>query len=319
MVTCTEPVRGRSRQGSQTRERAALLLVFFGVAVAPLAVGVAAVRSETLDTRGYTLTAREIARQPAVRAAVAHDVSTLLTKAALTQARQQLPAPAADVLALLGRGRVRQVTDAAVRQLLATPQFQRLWALANDAVQRQLVALLERQPGLLRGDGGKLVLDVTPAVRAARDRLVTLGVPGIGSLPVERLVRPVTLGPAPQLERVRLGVHLFRLLSIILPLVSGVAIAAAVGVSRDRRRTIARVGWGLGAATLVAGVVLLVVRDRVVHGLAGPLLPLPAASAATDVVLRRPGEALLVSFAAGLALASSAWVAARVRPARSRG
>lgn len=289
------------------RRRVAALLVVLGCALAPLSVLAIWLRAEVLDTGAYVRTVSPLSADPAVRAAVARDVTNaLFTRVDVAaEARRVLPRRASFLSVPLTL-ELRRVTDATVQELLATKRFQRLWATANRLAHTQLVRILEGKGEILVAREGTVSLDLRPVLDEARRRLTAAGIPLFHRAFPNGLATRFVLVDSRGLERTRRGVRLLNALAYVLPALTLLALGGGVALARDRRRAVLRAGLGLAAAAAVLGAGVVVARWLYLGHVAGPNLPRDAASAVFDTVVRYLRDGLLVSFALGLLVAAAA-------------
>ena len=197
----------------------------------------------------------------------------------------------------------------AVRSFTGTEAFRSAWGTANLAAHDAVLRAL-------RDDGNRatpVTLDLAPATRRLKERLVDDHVPFAERIPVAHT--RITLLPADRLTTFRKGFHVLEFAGFWLPLATLACAVAGIVVAVSRRRAVIATGLGtaLGAALLALAV--LVGRLLTLSGLPDDVSQ-PAAGAVYDALtetLRTVSWALLT---AGLAVAAAAWLTGR--PARRR-
>jgi len=284
----------RSARRSARRPVAAVLLVT-ACLLAPLAVLAVWATHGIGDTARYAATTAPLATDAEVRDAIATAVTDDIMRE--IDVGPPLRAP------------VHTYVHDAVRSFTGTEAFRSAWGTANLAAHDAVLRAL-------RDDGGRtapVTLDLAPATRRLKERLVDDHVPFAERIPVAHT--RITLLPADRLTTFRKGFHVLEFAGFWLPLATLACAVAGIVVAVSRRRAVIATGLGtaLGAALLALAV--LVGRLLTLSGLPDDVSQ-PAAGAVYDALtetLRTVSWALLT---AGLAVAAAAWLTGR--PARRR-
>ena len=263
------------------------------------------VKEQLLDTDEWVAVSGELLQDDKVRGALSIALTDALIDKADLAARieQRLPSQL-DPLAQPIAGFIETRAPVAADQLLSTPRVQAVWEEINRRVHTRLVALLKDEEGdrVTVEEGGDVVLDLRPLV----ERLATrLGVEGA----VDPDAGQITIMRSEQLAAAQKAVRGVNVLTVFLGLVVLVLLALAVYLARGFRREALR---GAGAALLIVGIILLIVRrvvgNAVVEALASDQTE-PAAGAAwiiaTDL-LQNVAVALVVY---GILALVGAWLA----------
>jgi hypothetical protein len=263
------------------------------------------VKEQLLDTDEWVAVSGELLQDDKVRGALSIALTDALIDKADLAARieQRLPSQL-DPLAQPIAGFIETRAPVAADQLLSTPRVQAVWEEINRRVHTRLVALLKDEEGdrVTVEEGGDVVLDLQPLVERLATRLGVEGAlaPDAGQITIMR---------SEQLAAAQKAVRVVNVLTVFLGLVVLVLLALAVYLARGFRREALR---GAGAALLIVGIILLIVRrvvgNAVVEALASDQTE-PAAGAAwiiaTDL-LQNVAVALVVY---GILALVGAWLA----------
>jgi hypothetical protein len=152
------------------------LLIVVGCVLAPLSAVAVWTRNQVTDTDRYVATVSPLARDPAIQAAVADqitaqvfsylDIQGLTTQALDALAERGLPPRLADQLQALAvpiANGVRSFTRDQVAKVVASDAFADAWVQANRVAHTELVAALTGQ-----GGGAVTVADDTPSASGCR-------------------------------------------------------------------------------------------------------------------------------------------------------
>jgi hypothetical protein len=312
---------GRVRGSRWWGVSSAVLLVLACV-LAPLSVTAVWAKTQVDDTDAYVETVAPLADDPAVQAAVANEVTTAiftnldvraLTTEALTTVAQQpdVPPRVADALPALAvpiSDGLEGFTKTQVANLLASPQFARLWAEANRIAHTQVVKLLEgNQGGAVSAQGDTVTLNLGPIIEAVKTRLVQRGFGLAANIPsVDRsfvLVQSDSVATAQGVYR------LVNTLGFWLPIAALVFFAGGVALARDRRRALLRGALGVVAAMVVLGVALAVMRSIYVSETPADILTAQAAGGVFDTLVRFLRTSMRALAVLGLLVALAAFLA----------
>jgi hypothetical protein len=230
-------------------------LVVLGSTVLVIAVLATWIRSQILDTNGWTQTSVRLLQNEQIREAISNDLAERLLSVVDVQdlAAEKLP-PALAPLAPALSTAAAQVVPEAVDRALALPAVQALWAQANRVAHARVIELLDGGGTTLSTSGGAVTLNVEALLDQIGRRL------GIGQdvgakLPANR--RTVVLLRSQQLRAAQDVVKGLRDLSFVLPALVALMYAGALALAAGRRR---RVLLEMGAGILAAALVTLVLR-----------------------------------------------------------
>src|SRR5947209_4780071 len=260
-----------------------------------------------LDSATWSDTSTKALQQPAVRSALsAYLVDQLYTNvdvpAALSQALPPRLQPLAGPIAVGAEPYIERAVAAG----LARPRAEELWRAANLRAHDRLMTVLNGGSGPLSTANGTVTIDLSPIVG---DLSSTLSQRTGGAVSLPPGTGTIVLLKSDQLSAAQSGVKLLRLLSLPLALASLALLALAVALSRDRRKTLRSIAWGL----LAAGFVLVFIRRVVGDVLINSLTSLPqnrdAGHAIWWVATERLGAANLTVITLGVLLLLGTWFA----------
>jgi len=296
-----------ARANGRGRKLAVGTLVALGSLMLCVAVFATWVNRVALDSATWSDTSTKALQQPAVRSALsAYLVDQLYTNvdvpAALSQALPPRLQPLAGPIAVGAEPYIERAVAAG----LARPRAEELWRAANLRAHDRLMTVLNGGSGPLSTANGTVTIDLSPIVG---DLSSTLSQRTGGAVSLPPGTGTIVLLKSDQLSAAQSGVKLLRLLSLPLALASLALLALAVALSRDRRKTLRSIAWGL----LAAGFVLVFIRRVVGDVLINSLTSLPqnrdAGHAIWWVATERLGAANLTVITLGVLLLLGTWFA----------
>jgi hypothetical protein len=276
----------QEQKGGASRRSAVVVLLVLACVLAPIAGASIWVKNQVSSTDRYVRTVKPLASNPAIQSAIADDV----TRALFTQvdvqaeAKQALP-PRAQFLAAPLANALRTFTTNATKRFLASPRFEALWVNLQRRAHTRLVHVLTGEGKGLDTKGGKVVVDLGPIIAQVKQELAKRGVPNFNRVPATAVGTSFTLIESKNLEKAQQGVKLLKGAAIALPLIVLALLAAAIGLSRRRRRTLLQASLGIAFAMAVLGIGLTAGRSIYLSYVAGPNLPNDAASAFYDTLV----------------------------------
>ena len=271
-----------------------------------------------LSSEGWLETVGPLVEDPAVVEAVSvYAAEQIVTGLAVQDRAQEILPEKADFLAVPLTVALNRALEDLIAQAMATDEFQGLWVGMNRVVHEGALKVLRGESTRVSvSEEGVVTLNLFPLMDRVFERIGQR----IGTRPGARLQVPDITNPeAPALARqelsAALGISLpadfgevevaqaeqlasasqlvqwFDAARVLLPLLTAVLIAAALWLSRRRRRTTLQLGAGTVVAMLILHLAVNWVNQQVVAG-APP----------------GPGGAIAVSLAAGLTARFVPWV-----------
>jgi len=271
------------------------------------------VKRQALSTDNWTNASGRLLEDDRIRSALSvYVVNQVFTNVDVTQRLQQRLPPNIKPLAAPIAVGLQQAAVRAMDNLLARPRIQQLWKEANRRAHEQFMALLNGKHNILVSTGGNVVLNLQPIVKRLADEL-GLGGRLEGRLPPD--AGQITIMKGSQLDTVRKGVKVIRVLSYLLFFLVIALYAVAVYLARDRRKLL----LGVGVSVLVVGLLILVVRRFAGNYLVDALNNNPDTKGAVSAtwaigteLLRNTGVNGVIY---GIVIIFAAWLAGPSRPA----
>lgn len=305
-ATATAPAEPRP-YGKGRKVAVAILLVVASI-LAPLSVIAVWTRNTLLDRDQYVETIGPLARNEAIIDAAARNIADGLmsstdveakVKDALPERAQFIAGPVADSLQNL-------VERLAVR-ILSSDQFEALWERANRRAHDQVVDVLTGQGRAVTTRNGEVAVNLGPVVDRVRNRLEGLGIDVFSDVDAQRVSPRFVLFQSDDLEMAQEGTDLLQKSAIVLPIVMLVLYAAAIALSRRRRKTLLHAGLGLAIGMLVILTAFNVGRTFYLDAVKSANRD--AAAAVYDQVLSFLRLSARTGFVLGILVALGAWIA----------
>jgi hypothetical protein len=265
-------------------------------------------RNQIDDTDRYVRTVAPLADDPAIQDAIVVTVTNrfsslvddAMTRASLPSALDYLAAPiTADLVDYVGD---------MTRDIVTSDQFSQYWEEANRAVHPTVSAILTgNDTNNMTTSGGKVTLDLSPLVQEVKNRLSQRGVNIFDSLPTDRFNTTVVLFDSPELADVQSSIDMLVTLSIVLPILGLISLGGYLWLTPNRRLGIIWAGLGLAATMTLILLILTVVRDLYLDGIASTVNQ-EAAAAFIDTIGRYFRNGVKVLGLVGLLTAGVAFV-----------
>jgi hypothetical protein len=305
-----------AREGNSRRRKLGIgSLVALGSLMLCIAVFATWLDRVFLDTQTWTDTSTEALQQPAVRNAVAQQLTDqLYANVNVAQALSQALPPRLKPFAPTIAGAGEPYIERAVAAGLERPRVVQLWAAANRNAHGQFMHILNGGGSTFSTANGTVTLDLTPILGNVSE---TLSARTNGAVALPPDAGKVTLLQSDQLRQAQDGVKILRLLSIPLALAALAVLAIAVVISRERRHTLRAIAWGVLAAGLVLILIRRVVGDEIVNSLTTVPNVREAGHAIWWVATERLAAANITVVTVGIVLLVGTWFAGPGRHATS--
>ena len=313
------------------------ILLVLACLLSPVAVTSVWARTQVTNTNAYVDTVAPIADDPAVQAAIANQVTTIvldkidvskITTEALTSLSQinNLPPRVAASLPALAApisNGIEGFTKDQVNKAVRTPQFATVWAQVNRIAHQQVLRLLQgKQGGALSAQGNSITLNLGPIVAQVKSRMVSRGFALAQKIPAVN--RSFTVVQSNQVSKVQSAYRLLNSLGTWLPFVCLALFGGGIALARNRWRAVVRGALGLTAAMVVLGAGLTILRTTYVQSTPAGILTPEAAGNVFDILVRFLRTSLRSLAVLGLVVALAAHLsgsspsAARTRAAFER-
>ena len=301
------------------RTPVAMLLLVLGCLLAPLSVLAIWSANQVSDTNRYIANVEPLIHDPAVQTALTDQVTNQITSHLnVTGYADQ----AADLLSSKGLGRVGALLKSfgpsiggavngyirgQVRNIVASPQFARLWVQVNTVAHQELVkAVSGRGGGAVKVVNGQVTIDLAPFINIVKQQLVSRGFTLVNSLPA---IHPtLALFSARELTKAQTGYRLINDLKIVLPILALLLIGLGVYLAPNHRRALVGAGLGFAASMLVLGAALAIFRSVYLNSVPNSVLPSDAAATLFDTFVRFIKDALRTLLVVGLVVAAAAFL-----------
>jgi hypothetical protein len=333
-VPMGRPETGAARQ--RWRTIVASLLIVVACLLAPLSVAAVWTRNQVTNTDRYIATVSPLARDPAIQAAIADQITTqvfnyidikgLTNQAVDALAAQGLrPQVATQLQAFavpIANG-VQSFTREQVGKVVASDAFADAWVQANRVAHAELVkALTGEGGGAVTVENATVSVNLAAFVQVVKDQLVASGFTLAERIP--EVNASFVLFQSADITRVRSAFNLLNTLGIWLPIIVLVMIAIGVYVAKDHRRALVGAGVGIAVAMVVLALGLAVFRSIYLDAVPAQVLPHDAAAVAYDTIVRflrlglRTVLVLALVIAAGAFLTGQSATAVRTRQGITR-
>ena len=281
-----------------------------------LAVPIAFVQGEVLNTNRYVASVAPLNYNPEVAAAMSTQLTNQLFQRYDVEklVSDSLPGPLS-YIAKPFTGQLHGYVQKVVTKLIMTKQFHFIWVHANRAAHRQMVAVLTGSNSTLSVDkSGTVTLNLQGALDQIRQKLIDEGGGVFAKIPVGLVPSRVVLLHSKSLGQVRFVVKLLKPITVLLIVLALACFAGAIALSRRRRRTLFQAGLTLSGTMAVLAVLVALARTIAVDSIAGTSTSTGAVGVIYDTVLAHLHLQIRVLFVVGLVVALIAWLLDSSRP-----
>jgi hypothetical protein len=310
------PVGAPRRRRRVGRWTAAVVCLFIGCLLLPIWAIALYARTVVFDTDRYVATVAPLARDPAVRNAVADritaevfaaiDINGLTRRAIDGLVKQGAPAELAMLQQPVVNG-VHSFARTQVHNVVSSDVFAQAWEQANRAAHAGLVnALKGNKGGAIEVENGVVSVNLGAFIELIKPRLVAAGVPFADRIPSVNLSFPIL--QSDQISRIQRAAGWLDTLAIPLVILAFLFLAAAVWLAPGRRRMLSVAGFGMAAALLALLGALAVGRSYYLGHLPPNTLPQDAAAVIWDTMTWQFEARLQTVVVVGLVIGLGAWV-----------
>ena len=290
------------------------VLIVLAMVLALLAALNVWVKRQALNTNNFSNASNQLIENPDIRNALSvYVVNQLYQNVDVSQAIEQKLPPATKPLAPTIASALQPALVRATDTLLGRPRVQQAFEAAVRRAHQLFIAVLDGKHGILVNTNGNVVLNLRPILEEVVNQT------GVGSRLLAQLppdAGQITVMKGNQLSTARKGVKLIRAMSYFLLFLVLALIAAAMWIARGRRRTML---LAAGVGFVLVGLIILVI-----HRLAGSYIvdaltknpdakkPVTAVWAIETQLLRNVGINAIIYGILGIL---AAWLAGPSRPA----
>lgn len=317
-MTTPAPSKAERPYGRGRRVAVALLLIVACI-FAPLSVLAVWTKNTLLDTDEYVSTVGPLARNEAIIDAAAANITAALVSETDVEAKVKdaLP-PRADFIAPAVASSLETVVNQLAVKVLSSDQFEAVWERANRRAHDQVVDVLTGNGGkTITTKNGEVAVNLGPVVDRVRKRLDSLGIDVFSGAEAKRISPRFVVFQSDDLKEAQSITDLLQKGAIVLPIVTLLLFAAAIALSRGRRKTVLDAGLGLAIGMLFILAAFNVGRSFYLDAVKSANRD--AAAAVYDQVLNflklsaRTGAVLGILIALGAWLAGPSSLAVRLR------
>jgi hypothetical protein len=335
----TAPGSAPGGQAQQPHRHRILIGTLFTLATILGVVAVLAVwaNRQVLNTDNWTKTSTQLLANERIRTAVAAYSVTQLFNSGVVEAELKAALPTR-IQALAGPASagLQQLAGQLAPKFLASAQVQEAWRQANRAAHQVLLKVINGGNSLASTHGGVVTLDLHAIVGALAKALgVQSQVAAVqsklhansGTVQAAASQAGITLPPATgklvilrsdQLKTAQDVAADIKGLALVLPLLTFVLFALAVGLSRGHRQQAVRMtGWCFVAVGLFVLLARRVIGNEVINSLVQNAANKPAAHDVWTIATTLLYDIAVALVAYGLVFVVAAWVAGHTRPARA--
>ena len=210
-------------------------------------------------------------------------------------------------------GGLRNLADKAAFEILSRPAVQSAWRAANKLTAQQFINIVEGKSKLVQLNGNAVFVDLRPIIG---DLANQIGLPASLTDKIPPDAGRLKVMTADEISTVQNGVDLLKGIAIVAPLVALLLFALAVYLYTGRRR---HALWIVGIDLVIAGLLVIIVRNFAGHQIVGSLVKddavKPAAQATWSIGTRLLSDVAQSVVLFGLAVMLAAAVAGPRRPA----
>ena len=285
------------------------ILLVVGCVLVPISLSAVWVRNTLLDTDNYVSTVAPLASDPQVQQAVANRLTdAIFSNVDVDQTiSDALPARAAFLGAPIANA-VETVTNQAALRLAESSQFQTLWENANRRAHGAVTKLLTGGGPRVSTEDGTVAINTAQIFDNVKAKLDAKGITIFDDVQLPASAQQFVLFQSEDLAQVQGLVDLLQTLAWVLPFVALACFAGAIGLSRNRRRTIQRGAIGVAAAVAVQVVLLKAGRNLYLDAVTTKKSTPGAPAAVWDQVTSFLRTSGLAAIALALVIAFVAWV-----------
>jgi hypothetical protein len=317
LVALQAPPNGKPRRRRQVgRWTAAVACLIIGCLLLPLGAVALWARTVVFDTDRYVAAVGPLARDPAIRNAVADritaevftalDIDALTSRAIAGLVQQGAPAELTMLRQPVVNG-VRSFARTQVHNVVSSDVFAQAWVQANQAAHAGLVAALKgNKGGAIEVTNGTVSVNLGAFLTAIKPRLVAAGVPFADRIPAVNLSFPIVRSD--EIPRIQRAAALLDTLAIPLVLLAFLFLAVAVWLAPGRRRMLCLAGFGIVVSVLALLGGLAAGRSYYLNHLPPGSIPADAALAIWNALLQPFVARLETVLVVGLVIALGAWL-----------
>lgn len=324
------PVPARPHSRGRVRAFFAVLLIAFGVLLAPVAVVALWTKAEVTDTDRFVASVAPLIDDAAFQAYLVDEVVTVVDQQVDFDtiaadlftgiAELNLPPRAESALTLLQQPAaegMRSLVRSTTERVIASDAFAQVWDQALRVSHTQITAALsgDETGALSISDTGELGIQLGPIIDGVKQQLVAQGFSLAANIPA--VDRTIPLVQSDALVQAQTAYTLLNLVGFVLPWLSLLLIAAGVLLARGKAKMLIGAGLALAAMMALLGVALAIGQTLFVAALSPDPLTSGAALAVYNTVAPFIAASALSVGLVGFTLAVVAYLSGPFRGARA--
>jgi hypothetical protein len=283
-----------------------VLLVVFCIGLLLSVVTVWA-RIEVLNTDVFVRTVSPLAEEPSIQNAIANRMTDLLSEQIMGDDATISALDSTPILRGLGMSFLLDFVHRTVLDFVQSPEFPAQWDTAMEFAHGTMIdALTGDREGAVTIEEGQLVLDLMPFLTSVQDRLSAAGLDAVNRIEIDPDRARIVLFESDGLAKAQRLIDNLTTLSIVLPMLTLLALAGCLVLAPGRWGMVVRAGIGATVAMVVL-VVLIAIGRRLTIDALGPDANPQAATDLFEIVLRGLRKAARLTAGAGLVVAAIGW------------
>jgi hypothetical protein len=286
------------------------ILVVLGCLLVPVSLSAVWVRNTLLNTDNYVSTVGPLASNPQIQQALADKVTNGIFARVDVNAKiaAALPARAGFVAAPIADG-LHSAIDAAALRLFESRRFQTLWENANRRAHPVVVGVLTGGGSRVSTTNGAVAIDIGQIFDNVKQRLDAKGITIADKVTLPANRQEFVLFQSSGLAQVQGLVDLLQKLAWVLPFLALVCFAGAIGLSKNRRRTLQRGAIGVAFAVAIQLVLVKAGRSLYLDAVTNKNSTPGAAGAVWDQLTGFLRTSAIATVVLALVIAVAAWIA----------
>ncbi len=265
-------------------------------------------RIEVLNTDAFVHTVSPLAADPDVQAAIADRVTTVISDWIRDDDATIAALGSDSILRGIGMSFLLDFVHRTVLDYVQSPSFQQQWDAAIEVAHRKLIdGLTGEREGAVTIEQGQLILDLAPMLADVQERFSESRLEIISRITISPENTQVVIFESERLAKSQRLIEQLKTLSIVLPIVTLIALAGCLLVALNKWGMVAGIGIGTTVAMVVL-VILIAIGRRYLLDSLGPDVNREAATAVFDTVVRGVRQAARITAFIGLVVAAVGWV-----------
>ena len=287
------------------RKVVAGILIFLAILSTVAAVSVVWAKTTLQDEDQFVATLAPLPKEEDVATVISVVVADLIAEGTGLEARvsELLPSDL-EFLAIPVTNSITTLIAAAANELVQSDAFTQVWTVALRGTHRTATLIISGTDGALVSENGEVSINLDEVAGQVIERVEISGI-DLSDIDVE--FGSIVVYQADQLASIQALAQAIDTAGWLIPLLAVLLIAAAIGVSRNRRRTVEVLGFGTAIGLLLSLIGLRLGRNFAVNAIEEESKQ-RAAGAAWDLILDRLYQLTWALLILALIVGIVAWV-----------